>query len=98
MDISCKADHVLALARDGGVYAWGRGDGGQLGIGPLPTVNFKTRSARVMPFVPYPVRIPDLANVTAIATGNRHSLALLKDGTVLGWGFNRFGQVGDGPR
>jgi len=96
VDISCKADHVLARTRDGGVYAWGRGDGGQLGIGPLPTVNFKTRSARVEPYVPYPVRIPDLANVTAIATGNRHSLALLQDGTVLGWGFNRFGQVGDG--
>jgi len=96
VDISCKADHVLALARDGGVCAWGRGDGGQLGIGPLPNVTFKTQSARVMPFVPYPVRVPGVSNVTAIATGNRHSLVLLKDGTVLSWGFNRFGQVGDG--
>ena len=96
VNISSKADHVLVLSRDGGVYAWGRGDGGQLGIGPLPTVTFKTQSARAMPYVPYPVRVSDLANVTAIAAGNRHSLALLKDGTVLGWGFNRFGQVGDG--
>lgn len=96
VDISCKANHLLARTRDGGVYAWGRGDGGQLGIGPLPTVSLKTQSARVEPFVPYPVRVTDLANVAAIATGNRHSLALLQDGTVLGWGFNRFGQVGDG--
>ena len=96
IDISCKTSHVLALTRDGGVFAWGRGDNGQLGIGPLPTVNFKTRSARVEPYVPYPVRIPNLANVSAIATGDRHSLALLRDGTVLGWGFNQFGQIGDG--
>jgi alpha-tubulin suppressor-like RCC1 family protein len=96
VDISCIANHVLALSRDGGVYAWGRGEGGQLGIGPLPTVNFRTRSARVEPYVPYPVRIPDLANVTALATGNRHSIALLKDGTVRAWGFNGLGQVGDG--
>jgi alpha-tubulin suppressor-like RCC1 family protein len=87
---------VLALARDGSVYAWGRGDAGQLGIGALPTVTFKTRSARVENFVPYPVRIPGLADVAAISAGTMHSLALLKDGTVRAWGQNRFGQVGDG--
>jgi alpha-tubulin suppressor-like RCC1 family protein len=89
-------DHVLALTRTGTVYAWGHGSKGQLGIGPLPTVNFKHRSARVMPDMPYPVLIPDLAGVTAIATGNGHSLALLKDGTVRAWGENTSGQLGDG--
>ena len=96
VDISSKSDHVLALARDGSVYAWGRGDSGQLGIGPLPTVAFKTRSARVEPYVPYPVRVPDLGDVTSISAGDHHSLALLKDGTVLAWGQNRNGQIGDG--
>ncbi len=96
VDVSSKNDHVLALARDGAVWAWGRGDGGQLGIGPLPTVNFKTRSARVEPYVPYPVRIPDLADVAAIGAGNGHSIALMKDGTVRTWGENKYGQIGDG--
>jgi alpha-tubulin suppressor-like RCC1 family protein len=95
VDVSCKDDHVMALARDGSVYTWGRGDSGQLGIGPLPVVNFKTRSARVEPYVPYPVRIPDLEGVTAISACNRHSLALLGDGTVRAWGLNRYGQLGD---
>jgi len=98
VDVSCKDDHVMALARDGSVYTWGRGDSGQLGIGPLPVVNFKTRSARVEPCVPYPVRVPDLEGVTAISAGNNHSLALLKDGTVRAWGLNRYGQIGDGTR
>lgn len=51
---------------------------------------------RLSQFVPYPVRIPNLQNVVAISAGDRHSLALLKDGTVRAWGLNRHGQVGDG--
>lgn len=96
VDISSKADHVIALARDGSVFTWGRGDSGQLGIGPLPQVAFKTRSARVEPYVPYPVRVPELEGVTAISAGRHHSLALLKDGTVRAWGANKQGQIGDG--
>ena len=96
IDVSCADEHALALARDGSVYAWGRGSSGQLGIGPLPTVNFRTRSARVMPEVPYPIQVPDVGDVTAISAGGRHSLALRRDGTVLAWGENRLGQIGDG--
>jgi alpha-tubulin suppressor-like RCC1 family protein len=98
VDVSTKSDHVLALTRDGSVYAWGQGDNGQLGIGPLPVVNFRTQSARVERYVPYPVRVPDLADVVAIRAGNKHSLALLKDGTVRAWGLNQHGQLGDGTR
>jgi hypothetical protein len=96
VDVSVKGDHALALARDGSVYAWGLGASGQLGLGELPTVNYRTRSARVENFVPYPVRIPGLTDVAAISAGTKHSLALLKDGTVRAWGENKYGAVGDG--
>ena len=96
VDVSAGDEHVLALARDGGVYAWGVGKDGQLGIGPMPIVNFKTRTPAAMTFMPVPVRVPDLGDVVAISAGVNHSLALLKDGTVRAWGFNRNGQVGDG--
>jgi hypothetical protein len=96
VDVSVRGDHALALTRDGSVYSWGRGDFGQLGIGPLPTVNYRTRSARVERFVPYPVRIPNLTTVKAISAGAMHSLALLTDGTVLAWGQNKYGAVGNG--
>ena len=58
--------------------------------------NDQTRSPNVMPEVPYPVRVPDLGDVIAISAGSTHSMALRRDGTVLAWGSNRFGQVGDG--
>lgn len=95
VDVSCRYDHAMALARDGSVYTWGRGDSGQLGVGPLPLVNYKTRSARVEPYVPYPVCVPDLDGVVAISAGNNHSLALLGDSTVRAWGSNKHGQIGD---
>jgi len=35
----------------------------------------------------------NLTNVIAVAVGDYHSLALQKDGTVVGWGYNAFGQA-----
>jgi alpha-tubulin suppressor-like RCC1 family protein len=43
-----------------------------------------------------PVSVSGLKFVTAVAAGGRHSLALLANGTVLAWGDNEFGQLGDG--
>ena len=41
VDVSTMNDHVLALTRDGRVYAWGTGDKGQLGVGPMPVIKFR---------------------------------------------------------
>jgi alpha-tubulin suppressor-like RCC1 family protein len=98
VDVSSKGDHVMALARDGSVYTWGHGASGQLGIGPPPVVNFRTRTPSAMPYVPLPIRVPDLTGVVAISAGGSHSLALLQDGTIRAWGANKSGQVGDGTR
>lgn len=94
--VSCHNEHALALARDGSVYAWGRGISGELGIGPMPIINFKTRDPESMNFVPFPVRIPDFGDVAAISAGPRYSMALMKDGTVRTWGDSGSGVLGDG--
>ena len=90
------ANHTLALTRGGTVFAWGDNEQYQLGIGEWPVVTYKHRSAQPTKFMPYPVPIPGLSSVTAVATAEQHSLALMKDGTVRAWGFNRWGQLGDG--
>jgi alpha-tubulin suppressor-like RCC1 family protein len=38
-----------------------------------------------------------LSNVVAIAAGDDHTLALTRDGTVTGWGFNNVGQATGSP-
>jgi alpha-tubulin suppressor-like RCC1 family protein len=98
VSVATLDDHVLALARDGSVYAGGRSRLGQLGIGPLPIIKFKSHAPSAMRYVPFPVRVPDLTGVTAISAGRAHSLALLNDGTVRTWGSNTNGQVGDGTK
>jgi len=88
--------HAMAVSVDGDVFTWGNGQAGQLGIGPMPTINFRTRPPDSTYYLPFPSRVPGLAGVTAIAAGPKYSLALTKDGTIYGWGENRYGQLGDG--
>ena len=40
--------------------------------------------------------MPGLTGVTAIAAGGDHSLALLKNGTVMAWGSNEYGEAAGG--
>lgn len=41
-------------------------------------------------------KVPSLTNITEIAAGNGHGLALNSSGKVLTWGNNSYGQLGDG--
>jgi alpha-tubulin suppressor-like RCC1 family protein len=82
--------HSLALKRDGTVWAWGNNHWGQLGNGTTDDSNT-------------PVQVKDqndptgfLTGVQAIDAGIGHSIALKNDGTVVTWGDNGWGQLGDG--
>lgn len=74
--------HALALRADGTVVAWGSNADGKLGIGTIGGV-FAT-----------PQAVTGLTNVTAIAAGLDHALALRGDGTVWAWGQNDVCQLG----
>jgi alpha-tubulin suppressor-like RCC1 family protein len=79
-------DHSLALKSDGSVFAWGGNDSGQLGDG-----------STISRAAPVPVNgLGSGSGAIAIAAGIQHSLALKSDGTVLAWGSNSLGQLGDG--
>jgi alpha-tubulin suppressor-like RCC1 family protein len=75
----------LAITRGGQVLAWGQNDSGQLGDG--------SKSARLSPVA---TDLPTGTKVTGLFAGCAHSLALTARGTVLAWGDNTFGQLGDG--
>jgi alpha-tubulin suppressor-like RCC1 family protein len=76
--------HTCALTAGGAVYCWGRNSGGQLGDG--------TQTNRP---TPVPVSALD-SGVVAVAAGSSHTCALTGGGAVQCWGFNSFGDVGDG--
>jgi alpha-tubulin suppressor-like RCC1 family protein len=42
--------------------------------------------------------VSGLSNISALAAGDNHALALKQDGTVWAWGDNGQGQLGNGPR
>ncbi len=82
--VSAGDGHVLVVASDGTVWAWGQNDSGQLGIG---STGGKT----------VPTQVSGLSGVTTVAAGSQHSLALKSDGTVWAWGANYSGQLGVDP-
>ena len=74
-----------ALDVDGKVYAWGSNVWGELGDG--------TSSEKLQP-----IQVPELIDIEEISSGfiARHCLARKKDGSVYVWGYNSFGQLGNG--
>jgi alpha-tubulin suppressor-like RCC1 family protein len=85
--VRAGCDHDLALTSKGTVLAWGFNGYGQLGDGTT-----KDRH------VPVTVKMPKGAKVTAISTGCEDSLAMTSTGKLYAWGFNKYGQLGDGTK
>ncbi|MBI5508645.1 MAG: hypothetical protein HY903_07820 [Deltaproteobacteria bacterium] len=85
--------HTCALLDDGSVKCWGDSVYGQLGQGDV-----LTRGDQVgeMGDTLLPVSLGAGRTVTAIAVGFVHTCALLDDGTVKCWGFNAYGELGQG--
>lgn len=79
--IAVGATHVLALCREGNVYAWGSNQFGQLGH---QQKRYDTQ--------PSLLEMPE--KITGLAAGTHFSLALTASGNVYAWGWNGFGQLG----
>lgn len=84
VQVSCGADHVLALTQHGTVYAWGNGQQAQLGRRII-----ERRKANALA----PERLA-LRRIVYIATGNYNSYAITEKGIVYAWGLNNRRQTG----
>lgn len=77
--------HSLVIDEDGNLLAFGRNTYGQLGTATNASSNDPTS---------VPVQV--MTEVVAVAAGCSHSLALKEDGTLWTFGYDAFGQLGDG--
>jgi len=85
--VEAGAYQSYALCSDGTLAAWGYNDEGELGNGG------STGS-----LVPVAVDVSGALagrKVASIAAGQYHALALCTDGTVVSWGYNQRGQLGN---
>ncbi|WP_024628115.1 hypothetical protein, partial [Bifidobacterium sp. A11] len=92
VQISAGGDNSLAVGSDGNAYAWGNNYYGQLG-------NNTTSNLSVPVHVRDPASPTDASKglqATQVSAGYSHSLALDSDGNAYAWGYNRYGQLGNG--
>ena len=82
--IAAGGSYTCALLGSGTVECWGDNSLGELGDGS--EVDYSAT----------PVTVAGLSDVTSIGAGSGHACALRSDGTVVCWGDNQAGQLGNG--
>jgi alpha-tubulin suppressor-like RCC1 family protein len=84
--ISSKGFHTCALLDDGTVSCWGLNNYGQLGDRTTTDRNTPTQT----------LSFETGRTAVAISSGEWHTCAILDDASVSCWGYNGYGQLGDG--
>lgn len=85
--ISAGNSHSQAIKTDGTLWTWGMVDYGQIMEDRTPGIKLVQRKV-----VLYPVKIMD--DVVMISGKDMHNLAVKTDGTLWGWGWNEYGELG----
>jgi len=91
--IATGGGHSCAILENGKVACWGDNSDGQLGYGNTTNVGDGIGPS---PLKAGYVNLGSGRTAVAIAAGERHTCALLDNGTVLCWGDNSAGQLGLG--
>jgi alpha-tubulin suppressor-like RCC1 family protein len=86
IDFANGSQHCIARNSCGKVYCWGSNDLGFLGIGSQDNRYHKPKLNQYL----------NNEFVTDISCGGFHSLVLTNCGEVYAWGWNRWGQIGNG--
>ena len=80
-DISASEEMSFAIAEDGTLYAWGDNDLGSLGDG----TNIDALQ---------PVTVSSTLKFNKILGGHKFQVALTTNNTVVGWGYQKYGDLG----
>lgn len=93
-------NHTCAVhGMDGSVSCWGSNSTGQLGLGSSPAVGSCAETDGLnVPCLTAPAVVPGLTNVVELRAGEDHTCARKADKTVVCWGGNFDGELGDGTK
>jgi alpha-tubulin suppressor-like RCC1 family protein len=81
----------------GYLYSWGKGDNGELGLGPdFPPKPLSLVVGSRSTSKPRPVMTPSSTRFLAIAAGTTHSAAISNDHKLYTWGLDKQGVLGRG--
>ena len=83
--VSAGETHTCAILNDDSLKCWGDNTSGRLGDG--------STTSRL---TPVSVDLGDGVTAKALSAGGTHTCAILNDDSLVCWGFNFFGQLGDG--
>lgn len=85
LSIAASGSHTCTVLGDGTMRCWGSNFSGELGNGSStnqPTIR--------------PQKVLEIESAKAATGGSGHTCALLDDGTLRCWGWNLYGQLGNG--
>jgi len=92
--LAAGANHTCVELASGSVRCWGSNTQGQLGVEPDPDAPRCGHDCTACSTTA--VTVPGLNGVSRLAGGDEQTCALLPDGTMVCWGSNQYGQLGEG--
>lgn len=84
--VSAGGGHTAAIKTNGTLWVWGDGGNGEFGDG----TQYNSSSI--------PVQVGTSTDWAIISAGFAVNAAIKKDGTLWSWGYNFYGQIGDGTK
>ena len=96
VQVAAGEEHSMALAHDGSVFGWGVFKGTAEAAAPRGADASLTATRAKKAAAMVPKQVEDLTDVTYIACGGAHSIAVGGGGAVYTWGNNQQGQLGLG--
>jgi alpha-tubulin suppressor-like RCC1 family protein len=87
--IAAGSTHVLAITTEGKVFGWGSNQFGQIHLDKKHKTPFRK-------FITEPTQIQFPEEIVAVAAGAHYSVALSITGKIYTWGWNGYGQLGQG--
>jgi alpha-tubulin suppressor-like RCC1 family protein len=94
VEVSAGSLHSTAVDEAGGLWTWGHGEGGRLGLG-LGCFS-RHQGHNVVRNRPCRVMLLSRERIVHANAGGEHTLAVTENGQLYAWGVNKHGQLGVG--